>query len=88
MIDHIGTYGARVAEGLSASNVGLVDNLKSLCFPVIGRQYINQMILTMYCEMKDIHAVHNYALAAEQNQIDEMFGLVMSIVASYSLASM
>ena len=24
MIDHVGIYGARVAEGLSASNVGLV----------------------------------------------------------------
>ena len=25
MIDHVGIYGSRVAEGLSASNVGLVD---------------------------------------------------------------
>ena len=30
MIDHIGIYGARVAEGLSASNVGLVLRVKSV----------------------------------------------------------
>ena len=26
MIDHVGIYGSRVAKGLSASNVGLVQN--------------------------------------------------------------
>ena len=26
MIDHVGIYGSRVAEGLSAFNVGLVKN--------------------------------------------------------------
>ena len=32
MIDHVGIYGSRVAEGLSASNVGLVN-------PVIEFEY-------------------------------------------------
>ena len=27
MIDHVGIYGSRVAEGLSAFNVGLVTNV-------------------------------------------------------------
>ena len=32
MIDHVGIYGSRVAEGLSAFNVGLVEI--DICFPV------------------------------------------------------
>ena len=30
MIDHVGIYGSRVAEGLSAFNVGLVNMLSTL----------------------------------------------------------
>ena len=30
MIDHVGIYGSRVAEGLSAFNVGLVDTARSI----------------------------------------------------------
>ena len=33
MIDHVGIYRSRVAEGLSASNVGLVRNCESLNKP-------------------------------------------------------
>ena len=39
MIDHVGIYGSRVAEGLSAFNVGLVSSLSSfvLHFIAIGQ---------------------------------------------------
>ena len=37
MIDHVGIYGARVAEGLSASNVGLVTSYRSY----LGRETVS-----------------------------------------------
>ena len=33
MIDHVGIYGSRVAEGLSAFNVDLVDSVEVIIFP-------------------------------------------------------
>ena len=56
MIDHVGIYGSRVAEGLSAFNVGLVlsrchylsilsERILSKCHCVVS--------LTLYCEIVD-----------------------------------
>ena len=40
MIDHVGIYGSRVAEGLSAFNVGLVSFCLELCVLCNLRQII------------------------------------------------
>ena len=39
MIDHVGIYGSRVAEGLSAFNVGLVKLCEDIYYPKISDKF-------------------------------------------------
>ena len=46
MIDHVRTYGSRVAEGLSAFNVGLV--FSCLCDVLLGVTYASMLVTTQW----------------------------------------